>query len=68
MSLADAGRAVEVFLEVIEEGQQMARAGKVGAEFDDLRMDDTEEARNAAREGWRLAPQPCGIGERLVCR
>lgn len=36
MSLADDGRAVEAFLAVIAEGQGIAKAGKVGAEFDEL--------------------------------
>jgi hypothetical protein len=36
VSLADAGRAVEAFLEAIEEAQHMGRAGQVGSELDDV--------------------------------
>ena len=36
MSLTDAARTVEAFLEAIEEAQDLARTGKIGAELDDV--------------------------------
>jgi hypothetical protein len=42
MSLPDAARAVEAFLEAIEEAQHLARTGKIGGELDDVLRYDKE--------------------------